>query len=76
MLHMDDTLDVDDVVTIFDELEVQNLVKLILVETYLSQNFVVNDNEFPACVTCNGHLPMRTKTKQTRTCLCSCARFY
>ena len=43
MLHMDDTLDVEDVVTIFDELEVQNLVKLVLVETSLSQSFVVNE---------------------------------
>ena len=79
MLHMDDTLDVEDVVTIFDELEVQNLVKLVLVETSLSQSFVVNERpttSFPPAP-CYGHLRMRTKTEQqTRTRLCSCARFY
>ena len=43
MLHMDDTPDEEDVVTIFDELEVQNLVKLVLVQTTFPQNFVVDE---------------------------------
>ena len=42
MLHMGDTPD-EDALTIFDELEVPNLVNLVLLETTLSQNFVVNE---------------------------------
>ena len=80
MLHMDDTRDVEDVVMIFDELVVKNLVKLVLVETSLSQSFVVNERpttSFPPALNVTDIYACGLRpSKQTRTCLCSCPRFY
>ena len=70
MLYMDDTLDEEDVLMIFDELEV---------ETHLCNSRSLGDDffskfrcgratdEFPACVTCHGQLRTRTMTKQTNS---------
>ena len=54
MLSEDDIL--DEVLTIFNEMEVRNLV---LVETTFRCPRAA-DNEFPASFTCHGQLPMRT----------------
>ena len=73
MLYMDDTLDKEDVLTIFEELEVQNFVNLVLVETTFPQNFVVDERPttiFPPAlhVTDNYACELRP-SKQTRIIL-------
>ena len=55
MLYMDDTLDEEDVLMIFDELEEQNL-------PFRCRRGA--DNELPACATCHGQLRIRAMTKQ------------
>ena len=80
MLHIGDTPDEEDVLTIFDELEVPNLVNLVLLETTLSQNFIVNElpaTSFPTALHVMDIYACGLRTsKQTRTRLCSCPRFY
>lgn len=43
MLYMDNTLDEEDDLMIFDELEKLHRQNLVLVETIFSQNFIAND---------------------------------
>ena len=68
MLNVDDTLDAENVLKIFDELEVQNSP---FKSRYRGDDFSskfhcrrVADDEFPACVTCHGLLHLRTMSKQ------------
>ena len=64
MLYFDDTLDDEDDLMIFDELEV----KLTAV-TFVTQLFlkISTDNEFTTCVTCHERQYMRTVTHQTNS---------
>ena len=77
---MGDTPDEEDVLTIFAALEVPNLVNLVLLETTLSQNFVVNERpatSFPPVLHVTDIYACGLRpSKQTRTRLCSCPRFY
>ena len=43
MMYMDNTLDEEDDLMIFDELENLHRQNLVLVETIFSQNFIAND---------------------------------
>ena len=80
MLCMDDTLDEEDVFTIFDELEVQNFVNLVLFETTFPQNFIVDKRpttSFPPSLhVTDNYACGRRPSKQTRTRLGSCPRLF
>ena len=68
MLHMDDTLDEEDVLMIFDEFEAQtHLCKSRSRGDHFSSKFRCRraaDDEFPTCVTCHGLPRVRTMSKQ------------
>ena len=70
-LYMDDTLDEEGILMIFDQLEVQTQhCKSRSLGDDFSSKFRCRRgaDEFPACVTCHGQLRMRTMTKQRNSC--------